>query len=246
MTDNNSDLEVNFDEDDNRNEGSWMTTYADMVTLLLTFFVLLFSMSTIDQTQFTDSFTAIKEALAGKKSKLATSRISAKDASVLVEQVRTQRQILEQQKRVFSSVKYLQTTKGMKGVLTAKLDKGKIVLRLPSGVLFKPGSADLTPRGRQAIALLKNFFAKYADQTINIKGYTDDLRPGKGSRYRDNWELSSMRAVNVLRYLVKLGLSPNRMTATGLADMQPLYPNTSPENRAKNRRVVFVLEKQVG
>ena len=118
------------------------------------------------------------------------------------------------------------------------------MLRLPSEVLFAPGSAELTAQGREAVATLKNFFIKNADQTINIKGYTDDVPPR--GRYADNWELSSMRAVNVLRYLLDLGLSAERMTATGLSDLEPLYPNTTPENRAKNRRVEFVLEKSVG
>ena len=80
---------------------------------------------------------------------------------------------------------------------------------------------------------------------INLKGYTDDVLPSPTARFRDNWELSAMRAVNVLRLMVELGLNPNRMTATGLADLEPLLPNTSPENRAQNRRVEFVLEKIV-
>jgi len=240
---NDDELDSLGDEED---EGGreWLITYADMVTLLLAFFVLLFSLSSLDKAQFTDSFQAIKQALGGTSTSLATAPISAKDASVLVDQVQLRRQMLMEQQRVFSEVKYLQSTKGVAGLLTANLDKGKIVLRLPSEVLFASGSAELTPQGKEAVAQLKNFFIKHADQIINIKGYTDDVAPH--GRYNDNWELSSMRAVNVLRHLMSLGLSPERMTATGLADLEPLYPNTTPENRAKNRRVEFVLEKSVG
>ncbi|MFW5487175.1 MAG: OmpA/MotB family protein [Desulfovibrio sp.] len=234
------------EEQEDQESGNWLVTYADMVTLLLTFFILLFSMSTLDQTEFTDSFSAIKQALAGKSEKLATSRITSKEASVLVEQVKLRRDIQQQQKKVYSEVKYLQTTKGLKGIVTAKLDKGKITLRIPSSVLFDPGSATLKPTGKRVISVLKNFFIKHSDQMINIKGFTDNTVPSAKARYKDNWELSALRAVNVLRLLVGLGISPNRMTATGLADLDPLFPNNSPENRAKNRRVEFVLEKIVG
>lgn len=225
--------------------GEWILTYADMVTLLLTFFVLLFSMSTIDTQQFTENFSAIKSALSGQESKTATSKITAKEASVLVEQIQMRRQIEQAQQRVFQDVKLLQTTQGVEGVVSAKLDKGKITLRMPSEVLFDSGSATLKPEGREVIMRMKNFFIKYPDQMINIKGYTDDIPPGQGSRFQDNWELSALRAVNVLRVLVSMGISPNRMTATGLADLDPLYPNNAPENRQKNRRVEFVLEKIV-
>ncbi len=237
-------LGLQEDEEEKRG-GEWILTYADMVTLLLTFFVLLFSMSTIDKQQFTENFSAIKSALSGKDASPATSKITVKEASVLVEQIQMRRQIEQAQQRVFQDVKLLQTTQGVEGVVSAKLDKGKITLRMPSEVLFDSGSATLKPEGREVIMRMKNFFIKYPDQMINIKGYTDDVPPGAGSRFQDNWELSALRAVNVLRLLVSLGISPNRMTATGLADLDPLFPNNSPENRQKNRRVEFVLEKIV-
>ncbi len=67
----------------------------------------------------------------------------------------------------------------------------------------------------------------------------------KNSRFKDNWEISALRALNVLRYFLALGIDPDRMTATGLADTRPIVPNISPENRQKNRRVEIVLEREV-
>ncbi|EPR37340.1 OmpA/MotB domain protein [Desulfovibrio sp. X2] len=236
---------LGLEEEEEASTGEWLLTYSDMVTLLLTFFVLLFSMSTLDKNQFTDSFSAIKSALQGKETSINTSRITAKEASVLMEQIQMRRQLEQAQQRVFQDVKLLQTTQGVAGLVTAKLDKGKITLRMPSEVLFDSGSATLKPEGREILARMKNFFIKYPDEMINIKGYTDDVAPTAGARFHDNWELSALRAVNVLRAMVEMGISPNRMTATGLGELDPLYPNTSPENRAKNRRVEFVLEKIV-
>jgi chemotaxis protein MotB len=83
-------------------------------------------------------------------------------------------------------------------------------------------------------------------QTINIKGYTDDLKPSSSSRYRDNWEISALRAVNVLRYYIEHGIESQRLTATGLGDLDPLMPNTNEANRSQNRRVEFVFERRVG
>jgi chemotaxis protein MotB len=225
---------------------AWVVTFADLSLLLLVFFILLFSMSNLDLEQFTDSFTAVKEALLGKDAELATFRVQRKEAGVILDQVKMQRQIMESQKKVYSQMQFFQNTKGLEGVVGAYFDKGIITLRVPSDVMFPSGQVELTPRGQQVIRQLKDFFIQHPDQNINIRGFTDDVRPRAGARFKDNWEISALRAVNVLRFLLNQGLDANRLTATGLADMEPLFPNNSPENRAKNRRIEFVLEKRVG
>ena len=146
---------------------------------------------------------------------------------------------------MFSDVKYLQTKKGLEGLVGANFEDGVITIRAPGDVLFAPGEVTLTEKGRAIILEMKDFFTQHPDQTINIRGYTDDHQPGPGSRFRDNWEVSSLRAVNVLRLLMQMGIEPKRLTSTGLADLNPLYPNTTDEYRAQNRRVEFVLEKRV-
>ena len=92
---------------------------------------------------------------------------------------------------------------------------------------------------------LLNIFMQERDQTINIKGYTDNSPVPPGKRYKDNWELSALRAVNVLRWFVDAGVPIVRLTATGMGDLNPLFPNDTPENQARNRRVEFSLERQV-
>ena len=116
----------------------------------------------------------------------------------------------------------------------------------PAGVLFPKDGVDLTEEGKGRLRTLFDFLIKASGERINIKGFTDSDPPGAGSRYRDNWEISSLRAVAVLRYMVSLGMPPNRLTATGLADLEPLYPNDTPEHRARNQRVEFVLERWIG
>jgi chemotaxis protein MotB len=223
---------------------TWLVTSADMSMLLLCFFILLYSMSTLDTSKLSDTFSSVTKALKGKMDKVATSRVTREEAGVLIDQALMRRQIVESQRKVFAEVKTLQTTKGMEGLVSANFENGVISLRLSGDVLFAPGQAQLSAQGVQALTGLKDFLFRHPDQTVNIRGYTDDVKP-VGSRYADNWELSSMRAVNVLRVLMQMGLEPKRLTATGLADMDPLYPNNTEENRARNRRVEIILEKRV-
>ena len=86
-------------------------------------------------------------------------------------------------------------------------------------------------------------FRDHADYRIAIRGHTDDLGIDT-AQFPSNWELSAVRATTVLRYFIGQGIDPERMTATGYADYLPLVENNSVENRARNRRVEFVLEKE--
>jgi len=230
------DLLLDFEAEDEENT-EWLTTFADLSMLLLVFFVLLYSMSTIDTQKFSDTFTSVTQALQGKMDKISTSRITREEAGVLIDQAMMRRQIIESQRKVFAEVKTLQTKKGVEGLVSANFEDGIITLRVPGDVMFQSGKVSLTPKGIQLVNDLKDFFIKHV-------GYTDNVRLSGYGRFKDNWEVSAMRAVNVLRELLKMGLESTRLTATGLAYLNPLYPNTSAEYRAKNRRVEFILEKR--
>jgi len=223
----------------------WLTTFADLSLLLLVFFILLYSMSTLDPVKFTDSFTAVRRALGRESDALMTAQVKTEEAAIL-DTIKMQKQLIESQKKIYSDVRTFLNRKGVEGVVGAVFDEGKITLRVPGDVLFESGQVELNEEGRKVMADLKDFLVKAMDQRINIRGFTDDVPPSRNSRFKDNWEISSLRAVYVLRYLMQLGIERERMTATGLADLEPLFPNNSPENRAKNRRVELVLEKQVG
>jgi chemotaxis protein MotB len=210
--------------DEEEDEGSeWLTTFADLSMLLLVFFVLLYSMSTLDTEKFSETFSSVTQALQGKLEKVSTSRITQEEAGVLIDQALMRRQIIESQRKVFAEVKTLQTKKGVEGLVSANFEDGLITIRVPGDVMFGSGQVNLSPKGIEVIAALKDFFIQHRDQNIKIIGYTD----------------------NVLRELLAMGIESTRLTATGLAYLNPIYPNTSDEYRAKNRRVEFVLEKRV-
>jgi chemotaxis protein MotB len=119
----------------------------------------------------------------------------------------------------------------------------KIILQIDGRYLFESGQAELKERARFIFANLGQMFRDYADYGIAIRGHTDD-RSIDTRQYPSNWELSAVRATIVLRFFIDQGIDPERMTATGYADYLPLVDNDSVENRARNRRVEFVLEKE--
>lgn len=164
----------------------------------------------------------------------------------MVEQAKLKQQIINEQRKVYNDFRSYVSSKGVEGVVAATLEAGKITLNMPSGVLFEKDAAELSSKGKALLDTMFDFLIKIPGERVNIRGFTDDQPPSPGSRFRDNWELSAMRAVNVLRYMVAKGMPANRLTATGLADLEPLYPNNTEENRAGNRRVEFVLERWIG
>lgn len=223
----------------------WMGTFSDMCLLLLVFFILLFSMSSIDQTLFSDSFVSVRKVFGGKDENLMNSKVRKEDMSLL-ETVRLQRSLIEAQQKVYSDIRTFLNIKGQEGIIGAVFDNGVVTLRVPAYALFKKGEVELTPEAKQILASIKEILIRNYNQDVNIRGYTDDAPPPKGSRFYDNWEVSSLRAVNVLRYFLSQGIEAKRLTATGLADLNPLFPNDSTANRASNNRVEFVLERKVG
>ena len=233
---------VNEDEED---VNAWIITFADISMLLLVFFILLFSMSEIREDMFTDSFTSVRKALGNDEEFSMASRLQT-DEAVLLETMRLQRELIEAQRTVYAEITTYINTRGVEGIVGAVFDQGKITLSVDAEVLFAPGQAELSSEGRELIlTTLKDIFIQQNDQHILIQGHTDSDPPPEGSPFRDNWELSTLRAVSALRVLMEEGIEPVRLAATGFADMHPIQPNTTEENKAINRRVDFVLEKVV-
>jgi len=237
--------ELYFDSEEDKTEG-WMITFTDMTLLILVFFIFLFSLSTINKVRFQQSIYSVKKALkreyGGGIIPLETPNIKE---GVVLSEAELIKKIIEEQHKVFADINFFFAQQGLEGKIGARLQNGKIILTVPSNIMFASGSVDLTSEGKHVLKKLKEFFVRHPDEKINICGYTDDTPVAPNVRFRDNWELSALRAVNVLRYLIGLGIDSTRLTATGYGEMNPLYPNTSEINRAKNRRVEFVLEKMI-
>ncbi len=218
-------------EDEGR---EWLMTYADLVTLLMAFFVLLLAISNTDLNRFKQIISSVQYSLGVERGGVGgVKRGGSGGMSRLLD---------PHVKPLLRDVRLLIRTRELGAMARVLWHGNRLVIRIQGQVLFKPGEAKLQPQARPVLLAVAALAKKYPGHNMHIKGHTDS-RVIKGGRFRDNWELSAVRATNVLRFLLEQGVEPYRLTATGLADTAPLVAETSPEAMAQNRRVEFVLEK---
>jgi len=210
----------------------WMTTFSDLVTLLLTFFVLLLSMANMDQVKFNQA----SDSLAGAFGVLGSSdKTEITEPKVVTFSPVNDDFTSQVYRRLKTKLRELKLNKKIKLVK----DRGAVVLRIDEAVLFKSGQRYLQP---EAAPILRKVAELVRPLPLNLKieGHTDN----QGDEM-NNWDLSVNRAVTVLRFLATNQLIPlDRMSATGYGSQKPLFPNTTERERALNRRVEFVLESQ--
>ncbi|MBF0209410.1 MAG: OmpA family protein [Desulfamplus sp.] len=230
----------------NDDDFDWLVTYADLVTLLLVFFVLLYSISSNIQTRFISALQTIKSQM--ENNSFFAQHIDMfdfpdyRDQFISLEEVTG---LISRQDSLIRDVNRFITQNNDNNDLTTFVRMGKIIIRIDGSYLFEQGSAEINKGFIPVLLRLLDIMRAYPDYILNIKGHTDDEPISSTSKYGSNWELSSARATEVLKYLIKNGVEPERLTATGYGSTIPLVSNSSPENRAKNRRVEFVLEKDV-
>ncbi|OPJ57095.1 OmpA family protein [Alkalithermobacter paradoxus] len=226
----------------------WMNTYGDMVTLLLCFFVLLFSYSTIDAQKFEAiimSFQGSLGLLDGGKT--IDSHQYIKDGSVN-DNTTKQKKELEDFKKLEEELQRYLDANGLKDDISVMNESAGILLRFKDNILFDPGRADLKERSKQTLKYISEFLNKeeFKDKFIRVEGHTDNV-PINTPRYPSNWELSVSRSSNVVRFLIEeTGISPKRISASGYSEYHPIAPNDSPENKSKNRRVdILILRSEI-
>ena len=218
---------------------AWMVTYSDLVTLLLTFFVLLMSMASMDPVRFTEASSSLKDAF-GVHSRPAHVEFAI---PILPAPPKTKYNPVQTEltTKIHRKIKaQLEKFELSKDVEAIRRDDGTIILRVNNTILFKPGDSRVTPQSLPVLRKIADMI-RPLPMTLRIEGHTDDQVSTTAEGY-GNWDLSIARAVSVTRFYEQGDLLPlDRMSAIGYGSLRPLVPNSDEVNRAKNRRVDFVL-----
>ena len=221
----------------------YMNTYGDMMTLLLCFFVLLFAMSNIDAKKFEAivmSFQGSLGVLDGGNTLSSESKIEK--GSVFEEQSSSVAESNNFEKLEKQIKEYLEENKLEKQISISNEEEG-LVLRFQDSSLFDQGSATLKPQSYNVLKYVGGILKSknFKDKFVSVEGHTDNV-PISTSTHQSNWELSSNRASNVVRYLIEnQGIDPKRLSTAGYGEYQPVAPNDTPANMAKNRRVDIMI-----
>lgn len=241
-------------EEEKENEERWLLTYADLITLLMAFFMIMYALSRVDK----EKFKAIAQSLASvfPVSNATFVPLPGVGGQRGTEPVSILRKPPESppatppgrpaektaMEKLADQFQQLVEAEGLAGSVTVSPSPSgrKLMVRLSESLLFEPGKAELAP---QALGLIDKIatLITAADKPVRVEGHTDNV-PISTAQFHSNWELSTARASSVIRYMIdKFHFSPELLSASGYGEYRPVAPNDTPEDRAKNRRVEFVI-----
>ena len=230
-------------DDDDAPPGApeWIVTFADLMSLLLTFFVLLLSFSSTQMAKFEAVAGSLKNAL-GMRSELDLS--DQAERRELIERLENQRseQDTATAPDLEQELSKLLTELGGHGRGIAALTGEGIVLNISGDLMFASGEATLSPEAIQVLDRISNYVLQ-SDRPLDVVGHTDNV-PISTPLFPSNWELSAARGGSAVRYLVDRGVDAQRMRAIGRASTRPVDSNSSAEGRSLNRRVEFIFNLQ--
>lgn len=222
----------------------WMTTYGDMVTLLMAFFVMLFAFSNIDAQKFEQvmqSFQGSAGILSGgvtiNQNDLIFEALPESNITETVQTVEDNLEVLKETIQDYIELKELETE------VSVEFDTRGLIIRFKDNALFDSGSANLKRSSEDILRfigeLLKN--EEFMDRAVRVEGHTDNV-PISTARFPSNWELSTTRSTNVIKFFINQAqIAPSRLSASGYGEYYPIADNATPEGRAKNRRVDIVI-----
>ncbi len=215
----------------------WLQTFGDLMSLLLTFFILLLSMSSMDAKKVSEAVGSLSLALSvlegGIKTEISKKTVTA---TPIEDTVDTAEEVNLLSRTV---VEFNEMTQAADGpVVSLEESEEGFIIRLPANLLFTRAGAEIDNEDAKLflkrIALIIDKLP--ADTHISARGHTDNDRYG-GTEFKDNWELSTARGSSVVRELINNGVNPTKLSASGHAEFDPVASNATEEGKAKNRRV---------
>jgi len=227
------------------NSAGWLTTFNDLVTLLMVFFVLLFTMGSMDHRLIKEFQYALQSGLGILEAGSMASIEIQQPLMPMAQQGRSTRPIdapTPQDGSVEANVNIEAVLEefAARRRINVKYAKDGVHISFEDGLFFNFGKADINPSGFDYLGKLAQAIHKLP-YAVRVEGHTDNV-PIRTNRFPSNWELSIARAVSVVKYFIDVGkINPRRLSAAGYGDSKPLVPNDAPATRARNRRVEIVL-----
>lgn len=235
---------------DSDNRAGWLTTFNDLVTLLMVFFVLLFTMGSTDKNMMREFQNALQSGLgvlsSGSKVSIAVNEsprlvsmgetLSQGQSQTTPDNEEATTEVIDQEEAIDQALSEMAADPGIK----VKHSTQGARISFEDALLFNFGKADINSSG---LALLDKMAAliQKIPCVVRVEGHTDNV-PIHTPRFPSNWDLSTARAVSVVKYLVDVAnINPQRLSAVGYGESRPMVPNDSPADRARNRRVEIVL-----
>ncbi|NSW54870.1 MAG: flagellar motor protein MotB [Armatimonadetes bacterium] len=224
---------------EHENEERWLVTYADMITLLMAFFIMMYAMSIVNLGKFNELAVSVRSGFGGSSPGLRSASIGfeARRGQVPVQLPLNAFDVMS---AIAGAIESNLSDREMKDLDFVSEDGMAKVRVRADDVLFARGSADLTPRAIRTLSAVADA-VRDLPYDLRIEGHTCDL-PITTGKFASNWELSAQRAINVVMFLIRQkDIPPSSLSAAGYADTSPVVPNTDEKNRRRNRRIDIVL-----
>jgi len=213
-------------------KSSFMLLYANLMILLMTFFIVLVSMGSIEKEKVKIGLYSFREAFFSGGVGTLFGKRKPIDFDHLIQQER-----MKLQRKLSESLQ--QALQEEREKIEIVPVKEGISLRVPGKILFDLGKAELKLEAKKILNRVVPVLKKY-QYPVRVEGHTDNL-PIHTERFPSNWELSAARAISVVKYLEEKGMDKQLLSAVGYGEYRPLFPNDTPEQRARNRRVEIVI-----
>lgn len=220
----------------------WLATYSDCVTLLMTFFVLLYAMSSVDENKMRALSQAFRTVMAGEAGDtILEYSLYNGDVPLIGGEIPTDTVDGEKiEESMYYQVSKFVDEHDLEAVVDIIESDLGVVIQLRDNILFETSKSDLRSESKEILDSISGLISSL-NNNIVVEGHTDN-RPINTAEFPSNWELSVDRAVNVVRYFVENGkIDPSRLSATGYGEFQPIVDNDTEENMEKNRRVNILI-----
>ncbi|MDO5575785.1 MAG: flagellar motor protein MotB [Fibrobacter sp.] len=226
-------------EDPPRGSPAYMNTWGDMCTLLLCFFVMLLAMSSMDTAKFHVAASSFQNAFSGVLESFPSVMITQ---DILIPKLGGDEQNKRMAVEAALSIRTAIKNENLEDAIKVKVTESGIAVKVADPVGFDVGKAEIKPELISTLQSISAIINKVSSTQIRVEGHTDDI-PISTRQFPSNWELSAARALNVVKFLAQYGhINPARLSAIGYGEYRPLVPNTSLDNRQKNRRIEIYVD----